>query len=180
MSSSSVHPEQRVELAEDRVSKGLVTPELFFAVQALHAEVARVLDQGEFAAWPEFFIDNCVYRVQSRENHERGLSLAAIRLESKAMLVDRVVGATDTIFHHPYRQRHLIGPPVISNVGAGSLDAEAPFLVMRTHLDALPQVLAVGRYLDRLVRPPGGGWKFSQRLCIFDNDLLPNSLIYPI
>jgi salicylate 5-hydroxylase small subunit len=157
-----------------------MSAELFAAVQALHAEVARVLDQGEFAAWPEFFTDDCVYRVQSRENHERGLPLAAIRLESKAMLVDRVVGATDTIFHHPYRQRHLIGPPVISNVGPEGLDAEAPFLVMRTHLDAMPQVLAVGRYLDRLVRTGGGGLKFSQRLCIFDNDLLPNSLIYPI
>ena len=64
----------------------------YVEVQQLHAEVARVLDAGEFARWPEFFTEDGRYVVQSRENHERGWPLALIHLESRAMLKDRAVG----------------------------------------------------------------------------------------
>jgi salicylate 5-hydroxylase small subunit len=37
----------------------------------------------------------------------------------------------------------------------------------------------VGRYLD-VVRQTPDGLKFESRLCIFDSELIPNSLIYPI
>ena len=155
----------------------------WFEVQTLHAAVARVLDSGDLASWPDFFTEDCIYRVQSRENHDRGLPLATMRLESRAMLRDRVYGASETIFHHPYAQRHLIGPPVIlrhdRHPDGDEVECEASFLVVRTHQDALPEVLAVGRTIDVLVRADGG-WKFRQRLCIFDNDLLPNSLVHPI
>ena len=151
----------------------------WLAVQQLHAEVARVLDAGDFARWPDFFTEDAMYLVQSRENFDRGLPLATMRLESRAMLRDRVVGATDTIFHDPYYQRHVVGAPVILGVHDGEVEAEAAYLVVRTHRDALPEVLSVGRYLDRLVHLDGR-WLIRRRTCIFDNDLLPNSLIYPI
>jgi len=151
----------------------------WFAVQQLHAEVARVLDAGDFARWPDYFTEDAMYLVQSRENFDRGLPLATMRLESRAMLRDRVVGATDTMFHDPYFQRHVVGAPVILGVRDGEVDAEAAYLVVRTHRDAMPELLSVGRYLDRLVRLDGR-WLIRRRNCIFDNDLLPNSLIYPI
>lgn len=152
----------------------------WLAVQRLHAEVARVLDAGEFAKWPDFFTEDAMYLVQSRENFDRGLPLATMRLESRAMLRDRVVGATDTIFHDPYHQRHLVGAPIIlGERDDGAIEVEAAYLVVRTHRDALPEVLSVGRYLDQLARLEGR-WLIQRRNCIFDNDLLPNSLIYPI
>lgn len=151
----------------------------WFAVQQLHAEVARVLDAGDFARWPDFFTEDAMYLVQSRENFDRGLPLATMRLESRAMLRDRVVGATDTIFHDPYCQRHVVGAPVILGMEDGEVEAEAAYIVVRTHRDAMPELLSVGRYLDRLVRLDGR-WLIRRRHCIFDNDLLPNSLIYPI
>jgi salicylate 5-hydroxylase small subunit len=151
----------------------------WFAVQQLHAEVARVLDAGDFARWPDFFTEDAMYLVQSRENFDRGLPLATMRLESRAMLRDRVVGATDTIFHDPYHQRHVVGAPVILGLHDGEVEAEAAYLVVRTHRDAMPELLSVGRYRDRLACRDGR-WLIRSRHCIFDNDLLPNSLIYPI
>ncbi len=71
-------------------------------LQTLYGSYGRVLDSGEYALWPDFFTVDAVYKVQSRENFERGLPLAAIALESRGMLQDRVIGATDTIFHDPY------------------------------------------------------------------------------
>lgn len=151
----------------------------WWRLQALYGAYARVLDNAEFAQWPEFFTDDAVYKVQSRENHDRGLPLATIALESKGMLRDRVIGATDTIFHDPYVQRHLTGAPVVLEVDGNVIRSEASYLVVRTHRDAMPEILSVGRYLDRVVDTPDG-LRFAERLCIFDNDLIANSLIYPI
>ena len=148
-------------------------------LQALYGAYARVLDNAEFTQWPEFFTTDAVYKVQSRENHDRGLPLAAIALESKGMLQDRVIGATDTIFHDPYFQRHVTSAPTVLAVEGGTIRSEASYLVIRTRRDAMPEILSVGRYLDRIVDTTDG-FRFAERLCIFDNDLIPNSLIYPI
>lgn len=164
-------------------SKSPSLPQLDFVawsqLQALYGAYGRVLDNGEFAQWPEFFTADAVYKVQSRENFDRGLPLAAIALESKAMLRDRVIGATDTIFHDPYCQRHVIGAPMVLSLAGETIQSEASYLVIRTKRDAMPEILSVGRYQDRVVNTQDG-LRFAERLCIFDNDLIPNSLIYPI
>jgi salicylate 5-hydroxylase small subunit len=154
-------------------------PGLWLSLQALYADYARALDLGEFGRWPDFFTEDAVYKVQSRENHDRGLPLATIALESRGMLQDRVIGATDTIFHDPYYQRHVTAAPMILGRDGDSILSEASYLVVRTRRDSMPEILSVGRYVDRVVQTPQG-LRFAQRLCIFDNDLLPNSLIYPI
>ena len=57
--------------------------------------------------------------------------------------------------------------------------SEANLLVMRTRRDCLPETLFVGRTLDHVVRT-ADGLRLAERLCIFDNDLLPNSIVDPI
>ena len=37
----------------------------------------------------------------------------------------------------------------------------------------------VGRYLDTVVRTPQG-LKFESRLVVYDSEMIPNSIIYPI
>ena len=148
-------------------------------LQALYASYGRVLDNGDYAKWPEFFVDDAVYKVQSRENFDRGLPLAAIALESKAMLQDRVIGATDTIFHDPYYQRHVVGVPVLRAVETEGWRCEANYAVFRTKLSEASTVFNVGRYLDRVARTPDG-LRFASRECIYDSEMIPNSIIYPI
>lgn len=45
--------------------------------------------------------------------------------------------------------------------------------------DQLSTVFNVGRYLDVIVPTPDG-LKFAERQCIYDSEMIPNSLIYPI
>jgi salicylate 5-hydroxylase small subunit len=40
-------------------------------------------------------------------------------------------------------------------------------------------VFNCGRYFDRIVRE-GGALKFREKLAVFDSELIPNSIIYPI
>lgn len=156
-----------------------VDVDTWLAVQALMADYAAALDNGQIARWPDFFTEDAVYRLQSRENHERGLPLATLSFESQAMLRDRVYAAVDTIFHDPYYQRHILSIPRVLAADAAGMRCETNYLVLRTKRDAMPELLSVGRYLDLIVHT-AEGLRFAERLAIFDNDLIANSLIAPI
>ena len=150
------------------------------ALHALYGDYAALLDSGDIGTWPDFFTEDGVYKLQSRENFDRGLPLAMLAFESRAMLKDRVYGAQETIFHDPYVQRHIVGlPRLLAREVDGTLRCEASYVVIRTKRDAMPEILSVGRTLDRVVATPEG-LRFAERLVIFDNDLIANSLITPI
>ena len=162
----------------------MAAPALDFAVWQelvqLYADYARAVDSGDWSLWPEFFVDDCSYRLVPRENHERGFPLATLSFESKGMLRDRVYGIKETLFHDPYYQRHVVGAPLVKGVdAAGRIESEANYVVFRTKLDEPSTVFNVGRYLDVVV-PTAAGLKFESRLVVYDSEMIPNSIIYPI
>lgn len=150
------------------------------ALQQLYSDYASAVDSGQWNLWPEFFTSDGVYKLQPRENHERGFPLATLAFDSQAMLRDRVYGIQETLFHDPYYQRHVVGAPVVRQIDEqGRLHCEANYAVFRTKLDGPSTVFNVGRYLDIVARTPDS-LKFAQRLCIYDSEMIPNSIIYPI
>ena len=153
------------------------------ALLQLQADYAAAVDSGDWAQWPGFFTEVCSYRLQPRENHERGLPLATLAFESQRMLHDRVYGIRETLFHDPYYQRHVLGlPRVLSVAGQGDgwrLRCETNYAVFRTKPDGPSTVFNVGRYLDVIVQTTAG-LKFEERLCVFDSEMVPNAIIYPI
>ena len=157
----------------------MVDLQTWFGIQQLYADYASAVDSGQWDLWPEFFTEHCVYKLQPRENYERGYPLATLSLTSKGMLKDRVYGISETIFHDPYYQRHVVGAPIVRKVEAGRICSEANYAVFRTKLDKESTVFNVGRYLDIIVQTPEG-LKFAERLCIYDSEMIPNSVIYPI
>ncbi|WP_137892928.1 aromatic-ring-hydroxylating dioxygenase subunit beta [Ramlibacter sp. 2FC] len=153
--------------------------ETYHALTQLYADYASAVDSGNWDLWPEFFTEDCVYRLQPRENHERGFPLATLSFESKGMLKDRVYGIRETLFHDPYYQRHVVGAPVVRKIVDGRFECEANYAVLRTKLSQVSTVFNVGRYIDTVVRT-AEGLKFKSRLCIYDSEMIPNSIIYPI
>jgi salicylate 5-hydroxylase small subunit len=151
----------------------------YMALQNLYSDYSACLDQGDFEKWPEFFLEECEYRIQPRENYERKMPLSIMWLESKGMLKDRVYGIRETLYHDPYYQRHIVSAPRVISAEDDEIRSEANYLVLRTKQDELAEVFSVGRYID-VVRKTNDGLKFKSRLCIFDSELIPNSIIYPI
>jgi salicylate 5-hydroxylase small subunit len=151
----------------------------FFELNQLYANYASALSSGQWDLWPEFFTEDCTYRLQPRENFDRGFPLATLSFESKGMLKDRVYGIRETLFHDPYYQRHVVGAPVVRKSEAGRYECEANYAVFRTKLSELSSVFNVGRYIDVVVRTEQG-LKFASRLVIYDSEMIPNSVIYPI
>ncbi len=116
--------------------------------------------------------------MKARENEDRGLPLAALAFESKGMLRDRIYGITNTLYHEPYYQRHLVSNFVLRS-GDDGVRVDASYLVCRTKAGALSEVYSTGRYRDRIVEEDGV-LRFAEKRAIYDSELIPNSLIYPI
>ena len=145
----------------------------------LNSEYAAAVDAAQWQTWIDFFTEDCEYKIQPRENHERGFPLSTLSLLSKNMLRDRVYGIHETLYHDPYYQRHVVGLPVIREIKDDVIIAEANYAVFRTKLSGESTVFNVGRYLDRIQRVDHS-LKFASRLCIYDSEMIPNSIIYPI
>jgi salicylate 5-hydroxylase small subunit len=152
---------------------------LHHEIDQLNAAYAAALDDKRFDDWPLFFVEDGHYKVQARENFDRGLPLALMALESQGMMKDRVYGITQTIYHGPYYMRHVIGTARILSYDADVIAAEANYAVFRTKPGGVSEVYNVGRYIDQLVRTDGG-LKFRLRLAVYDSEMILNSLIYPV
>lgn len=150
----------------------------------LYSDYAMVCDSAEWEKWPEFFVEQGTYRLQPRENYEQGLPLCLLALESQAMIRDRVYGVKETMYHDPYYQRHIVGTPRILSLqhdasGAERIVSEANYAVIRTKYDGESTVFNAGFYHDEIVRTPEG-LKLQSRLCVYDSEMIANSIIYPI
>lgn len=153
--------------------------ELRARVQTLFDAYAACLDDGEYEAWPEFFFEECLYRVIPRENWDRDLPLATIRCESRGMLEDRVVGLRQTMMYEPRYVRHMVsGARIVGNAGV-EIQARANYTVFETLVDARTEVLQVGRYEAR-IEENAGALCFRELACVFDSVVIPNSLVVPI
>jgi salicylate 5-hydroxylase small subunit len=148
-------------------------------IDQLNAAYAAALDEKRFDDWPGFFLEDGRYKVQARENFDRGLPLALMALESQGMMKDRVYGVTQTIYHAPYYTRHVVSPAQVLAHEGGLVRAQSHYAVFRTRPGDSSEVYNVGRYIDEIVRIDAG-LRFASRLCVYDSEMVLNSLIYPI
>ena len=137
------------------------------------------LDEGELESWPEFFTEDCLYKVTPRENFEAGLPIALIYCESRNMLVDRVVALRETALFVPRTVRHLTGNIRLRAMEPDGLRLTASFALFHTMVDQRSEVFLCGRYHDRVVED-GGGLRFAERICVYDSTIVPISLVYPV
>jgi salicylate 5-hydroxylase small subunit len=166
-------------LAPDPLASKLQRLLLQQEIDQLNADYAAALDEKRFDDWPEFFLEDGHYKLQARENFDRGLPLALMAMESRGMMKDRVYGVTQTIFHGPYYMRHVVGAARVMAVDGDTMAAEASYAVFRTKPGGTSEVYNVGRYIDVLVRAEGR-LQFKSRLAVYDSEMVLNSLIYPI
>ena len=142
---------------------------------ALNASYGDALDRFDLETWKALFTPNAVYRAQARENFDRGLPLAAIYLDGHGMMADRIMTIEKTLVFAPRFTRHLIGLPKSIN----ATSARTPFGVVQTVTTTLPEILATGCYHDTLATT-SEGIRLLSRNAVYDNALIPNSLVYPL
>jgi 3-phenylpropionate/cinnamic acid dioxygenase small subunit len=159
--------------------RALPSRELRLELEALYADYTGCLDEERFEDWPGFFVEDCLYKIVPRENFERRLPLATWLCESKGYLLDRVTGIRKTSVYAPRRIRRIVSAIRILGWSGDVLEARASYAAFETLLDELTRVFNVGEYRDKIV-VEGGALKFREKICVFDSQLVPNSLIYPL
>jgi salicylate 5-hydroxylase small subunit len=147
-------------------------------VEILYGSYYDSLDDMRLHEWPQHFAEECLYRLVSRENFERGLRLSTIVAESRGMLFDRVTGLTKTQVYAPRYYRRFPGPLRIDPAAAGRLAVRHNLLMVQTLVDKQSEIVLSARCLDDLVIE-GGKLLIKQRIVVFDSEMIPNSIIYP-
>src|SRR5437660_2133857 len=75
----------------------------------LYCAYSDALDEGELERWPDFFTQDCLYKVMPRENFEHALPVALIYCESRNRLADRVVALREPALLVPRTGRRWPG-----------------------------------------------------------------------
>src|SRR6201993_2066831 len=91
-------------------------------LEALYTDYVHCLDDDELERWPDFFTEDCFYRVTSAENYEAGMPLGLIHATSRNMLKARVGAWRKANIYEPQRYRHLVSSIKIVEELAETLD----------------------------------------------------------
>jgi anthranilate 1,2-dioxygenase small subunit len=145
----------------------------------LYTAYAECLDSDALERWPDFFTEDCRYRITSAENYEAGMPLGLIYATSKNMLRDRVSALREANIYEPQRYRHVVSGIAIAGEADGALDVGASFVVVRTMQDGAMSLFAAGRYIDRVVRGDGG-WLFARKEVVLDSRQIDTLLAIPL
>lgn len=148
-------------------------------LEELYTEYVGCLNDERFEEWPDFFTEQCLYKIVPRENFERGLPLATWLSESKGYLKDRVTGIRQTLVYGPRHIRRSVAAIRIFGWKDGLLATRASYTAVETLPDQLTRIFNVGEYHDRIA-VEAGRFKFAEKICVFDSVLIPNSLMYPL
>jgi len=148
------------------------------ALRDFYDDYYIVLDDGRFEEWPAFFMEECLYRVIPRENHEAGYALCTMYGESRGMLIDRVMGMTRTQMFAPRYYRRFPGPIRIVSREDDGVRVRQNLLVVQTLIDHETKIVLSAVCHDVLVSDSGRP-RLRERIVVFDSEMLPNSFIYP-
>jgi salicylate 5-hydroxylase small subunit len=144
----------------------------------LYLDYVSIVDSGELEGWPDLFVGDCSYQIVSRENRKRGLPLAVMRCDSRDMLRDRVDAIRSSAFYVSRTVRHIVGQLDVQPADAG-FEVRANFAVFQSRPRSPTALLCAGAYEDVVV-PDDGQLRFRQRHCIYDGDLVVDSIVYPL
>jgi 3-phenylpropionate/cinnamic acid dioxygenase small subunit len=151
--------------------------ETLFRLAALNTDYAICIDSDRLEDWPGMFLEQCIYKITSADNHRRGYAGGLVYADSRAMLIDRVASLREANIYERQSYRHIVGMPSVRP--GPDIVAETPFLVVRTMRDGRMDLFAAGLYLDR-VRDDSGTLRFAERIVVCDSSRIDTLLAIPL
>lgn len=148
-------------------------------VEAFHNEYCAALDSNNVELWPEFFTEDGLYRITSRENANLGLLVGLVYAEGRDMMHDRAVAIGRTQMFAPRHTMHMVSNIRIVDEANGVIEAEANFVLIQTLIEGPSTVHLAGKYYDRFVRTEKG-LILKERQVIHDTEILATDLVYPV
>jgi anthranilate 1,2-dioxygenase small subunit len=161
------------------VTDRLRRAELTSLIGMVQARYAREIDDGDCTVWPEFFVDDCFYKITTADNHAQNLEAGLMWMDSKNMLRDRIMSLLEANVYERHSYRHLLGQPFIGEIGDDELESETSFMVARITREGPTDLFATGRYVDRY-RLFGDDAKLVTRIVVLDSGYIDTLLGFPL
>jgi len=143
------------------------------------ASYARAIDNDQLEDWPEFFDQQCLYRITTAENYREGLQFSLVYADSKGMLQDRVAALRDANIYEQQAYRHVLGGASILAVEDGGFRSETPFMVARIMRTGETTLFVTGRYVDRY-RVDADRLLLTERVVVCDSNTIDTLLALPL
>ena len=120
-------------------------------IEDLIADYAHAIDDDRLEEWPDFFTDDCSYRIISRENHAKGRRVGIMDCSSKGMLRDRILALQEANVYEPHFYRHLQSGIRITGMDGDAYVVETSFAIVRTMQEGDMSIFCAGKFVDEIV-----------------------------
>ena len=148
------------------------------AIETLIYDYAHAIDDDRLEEWPDFFTEDCLYRVISRESYEQGLPAGFMACEGAGMLRDRILALRVANIYEPHVYRHLISAIRIEGRTGASFRVKTGFSLIRTMQSGEASIFMTGKYLDLIVFQAGKA-KFRERIVVCDSNRIDTLMVIP-
>ena len=153
--------------------------DIFFAIMRAQLDCARCIDDDRLEEWPDFFADDCLYRITSAENFREGMEASLIFANSRGMLKDRVSALREANIYERQSYRHILGAPCVLSQKNDRCRCETSFLAVRILRGGETEIFATGRYLD-VYGFEHGALKLFERVVVCDSSRIDTLLALPL
>ncbi len=143
------------------------------------ADYSHTIDDDNLENWPNFFLDDAVYQITTRENEESGLPIGIMYCEGRGMLEDRIRALRTANIFEPHTYCHLLGVSSFENITGNLLAVRTNFSVVRTKQDGTSDIFAVGKYVDEIIFTTDD-LKFYSRRVILESRRIDILLVIPL
>jgi hypothetical protein len=90
-----------------------MSADTLFRLAALNTEYAGCIDADRLEDWPGLFLEQCLYKITTADNHRRGYAAGLVYADSRAMLTDRVAALREANIYERQSYRHIVGMPAL-------------------------------------------------------------------
>ncbi|OVZ55278.1 terephthalate 1,2-dioxygenase [Pigmentiphaga sp. NML080357] len=149
------------------------------ALAGFMEDYARAIDRDELERWPEFFEEQCTYKITSVENEAEEYPFGVMFADSRGMLSDRVKSLREANIYEGQRYRHVVGHPAILAIDGDQVRSETSFLVVRTMRTGEMSLFAAGVYRDTVVVKEAK-LAFAERVVVCDSSRIDTLLALPL
>ncbi|MEE2996458.1 MAG: aromatic-ring-hydroxylating dioxygenase subunit beta [Pseudomonadota bacterium] len=148
-------------------------------IEDLIADYAHAVDDDRLEEWPDFFTEDCSYRIINRQNYAKGRRVGIMDCSSKGMLRDRILALREANVYEPHCYRHLqSGIRIVTNDG-GVYKVETSFVIVRTMQEGDMSLFCTGKFVDEIV-VDGDTPLFRKRLVVTDSNRIHTLIVIPI
>ena len=149
------------------------------AIAELMADYVHYIDDDRLEDWVELFVEDCTYRILSRENVDAGYPLELMSCHSKDMLRDRVLSLREANIYNLHTDKHVLSAVRVLDESDGVWSVQANYSIYQTGSTGETDLFGVGTYRDKVVFENGRA-RFKEKIVVADTFAVARMLSTPI